>query len=253
LTSSNQNRTRLPRVNWHAIGPKELLAQVSDNGGLILRDFGADQNLLDSAFGEVGFSRFVDDLNRSSIPLSVGPGQLSHAERTLAGEFHTDFSQHKIPPRFTVIACLQVDPRHPYYGRNQIVRVEEVLKNVALLDVNLYQRFVTCEFPVVIRGKKLSSRLLDRSEAGRLIVRYHPGYLDETRLQNHHFYRGMRLDQWIHHVAMSLCDDFVLNAGDCVIIDNHLSLHRRDTATVVLGSGLSLQESRRILSWRYSA
>ena len=244
----------LPEFQWgDTLDKEKALKQFLDKEGFcVIRGLGHNLDELTETLGRSGFKIFIDDLKRDFISTTVHPREISHAERLLAGCFHTDFSQHQVPPKYLALLCLKTDPRHPFYGRNQVVHTRNIFRTINELDEILYEKILNSSFPTRIRGHYYDTPLISKlPDVGDIIIRFHPGYIEKNRLNRSHFYRGIGLHEWIELIAFDLCFDFALNETDCLIASNYRCFHRRDTATLHFDGSLENLESRTLISCRY--
>ena len=177
------------------------------------------------------------------------------SETTREGFFHTDYSAHRAPPAFTVIECKNADPRHPFYGRNQIAHADLVLQKLAQLDPSIVETLLTVSFPFLIGGQTYNIVPLFKARFGEKTVhcfRMHIGYIDTARLSDRHFFFDIPIHSLIEMVAMQVCQDFAIDTGEILLLSNVRCLHRRGAATVAFGKAPSEFVGRRIDTWRYT-
>jgi hypothetical protein len=153
----NSGFAQVPSLDGSEIDAISLFSILKINGVCTIKNYGYDPTALDKIMYSVGLARFVDDFGRNQVDLQVDPREASQADRPLAGEFHTDFSQYPFPPQYLVICCKKPDPRHPFYGRNQVVKFVDILRNVKELSEELYLRLSVLTYPCIIRGKLVHS------------------------------------------------------------------------------------------------
>ncbi len=174
--------------------------------------------------------RYVDDRGRQEIRIIVDPWNTWDAERRLAGFFHTDFSQSDPIPDILAIRCDRPDPRHPHFSRNQVVRVVDLIHHLDRIAPAALSLLLNNRMPYKIRGQNSNSTALSLSP--HPWIKYHPSYIDHSRMNDSWFIDGMRIDFIVEEVAHAAAVDFVLGQGDIFFCSNKTCLHRRGEASV---------------------
>jgi alpha-ketoglutarate-dependent taurine dioxygenase len=162
------------------------------------------------------------------------------SETSRVGGFHTDFWASPIPPRFILLQCLNSDPKHPYYGRNQYVSMD-----------SLYQKIED------IFGIK-SSKILRNTEFSYACHKGNTHQFDDGQTARFHEFLANDVQEFddfsllsvVRDVALSICEDFVLNKNDLVIFNNHRGLHRRGEASIKFETK-DLYQSRHLNTLRF--
>lgn len=209
----------------------DIIGAIEEHGYMILNRL--DRKAFDLYMANQGYTLFIDGLARQDIELKVSIYEDSLAERPFEGVFHTDFSSHENPPDYVVVECIKPDPKYPKYGYNQIVSVEKLINELKSYDVRLFDRFKDLIFSFSVRNKVISYAPLFLDEQGRYYMKYHPAYINNyNSLDERYFYKGLRIIDFIEELALSLCDDILLNANQSFITSNKYCLHRRGRCTV---------------------
>jgi hypothetical protein len=249
--SSDASRRVVPSYS-RAVGT--VFGHLKATGFVVLKGCGADFPT-DALFGCVGYERFVDSLGRPNVPLKSNPFSKNISETTREGFFHTDYTVHAAPPEYTVIRCLSVDPRHPFYGRNQVARAEDIAAALYRIDPLLVTILCQTSFPMTMLGKEYNVIPLSRSsksESNKFQFRIHVGYIDESRLMDAHVYQGLPIHKLLELVAMQVCCDFALDKDDLLIVSNTRCLHRRGPVTIEFCDSIKNFSARQIDTWRYA-
>lgn len=166
------------------------------------------------------------------------------------GAFHTDFWSIKDTPSYIIIQCVEPDPKHPYYSRNQVALVSEILSHVERLLPGSAKTLMNCTLPHRVKDRTTWVKLLSYHE-NNLMIRLHPKYVDEKALESKHYIENIPIHKLISDIAQSIADDFVLNRGDILIVSNKFCLHRRGEATVIFRETLSKWEGRKVNTLRF--
>lgn len=166
------------------------------------------------------------------------------------GAFHTDFWSRTDTPNYIMIQCIEPDPRHPYYSRNQVVLVETLIEYLELLHPRITSTLLQLSLPHKVKETLVWVKLLSLSE-NKLMIRLHPKYVVENMLSSEHYIDGIAIHKLISDVSQSIAADFALNSGDVLIVSNKFCLHRRGEATVKFGEALSRWNGRKVNTLRF--
>lgn len=143
------------------------------------------------------------------------------SESSHVGGFHSDFWSAPIPPKYIMLQCIRPDPRHPYFGRNQYIKISDILE--------------TAKY---IFGEHVSSKISNHcfKYKKNIPVKYHLFKNEIARFHEHLVLEEMENEinfvSAIREISLSMCTDFVLNEGEIAVINNHKGLHRRGEATI---------------------
>lgn len=168
------------------------------------------------------------------------------------GAFHTDFWTREEIPDFVLLQCVRPDPKHPFYSRNQIVSVENLLKQIEKIYPKLLELLKTISIPHRVGTKEFNVKLLKKNNSGKFEICVHPKYIAKDLLQEIHYINGITVTDFISEVAKYLSYDFALNSSDIVIVSNKLFLHRRGEASVDFSNGFTNPTGRKINTFRFS-
>ncbi len=158
------------------------------------------------------------------------------SESSRVGGFHTDFWSASVPPKFILLQCLKQDPKHPYFGRNQYVKIDALLNAFK----SIFKNKSTSIFETQNIEYKIGNLLFPFFDGE--IVRFH-----EHIAVNNQKFNDFDFISIIREISLSQCSDFVLNETEIVILNNHKGLHRRGEATYSFNGDNSLNGSSRCL------
>jgi hypothetical protein len=168
--------------------------------------------------------------------LNLDWGTLSESSRV--GGFHTDFWSASVPPKYILLQCIKQDPKHPYFGRNQYVKIDAILNAFNTIFKNVSSSIIETQNIEY----KIGSLLFPFYDGE--IARFHE-YIAVNKLKYNDF--DFDFISIIREISLSQCIDFVLNETEIVIINNHKGLHRRGEATYSFNGDHSLSGSSRCL------
>lgn len=230
----------------------ELKKLLIEHDYLIIRDFGTcsvDALTLAKLLSKNIFYQ-GDDL-KYVYQFETQPFQNKILSSSLScGAFHTDFWTIDKPPNYILLQCVEPDPKHPFYSRNQVVLLSSLLARLEELIPNITSTLLDISLPHRVKNKVLWVKLLDVFE-NNLIIRIHPNYIDESSFEPKHYFDGVAIHHLISDVAQSISHDFVLNSGDILIVSNKYCLHRRSEASVIFGKNLSQWKGRKLNTLRF--
>jgi hypothetical protein len=226
---------------------------LAEEGFQIVRQYGTDA------------SRFEQDLDRISNGqlfysgrigaichrYSVLPESANLSEQLSCGGFHTDFMFQSEPPAYIGLLCLKPDPRHPFYGRNQIVHLQRFLQRMQLLfginedDLKRHK----LQYDLSKHGR-FEQAMLDDFQ-GKTIFRFHELLMDKC-LEQSSLVSDMSLPAALHAVLMDVAFDVSLDRGDVLIVSNHHALHRRSECSIAYDDQSGQWRTREMASIRFN-
>jgi len=224
---------------------------IERNGFQVVRNFGLNTDRL---------KMFLEKLSNGKIFYSARIGDVVHqfrvlpraeslAEQASCGGYHTDFMFQPRPPAYIALLCLRPDPKHPIFGRNQIVHRDDFVAKMrtvfSLSEADLKQISLKYIFP----GRPaFETPILDTLD-GRTVFRLHTSLVQDRK--NPILSDGLSLKEAIEAVCSDVAQDLVLDKGDLLIISNHIALHRRSECTIAYHSDGKSFDSREIASIRF--
>jgi len=230
----------------------EIKKLFIEHNYLIIRGFGAvagDAITLAKLLSENIFYQ-GDDL-KYIYEFETQPFQTKTFSSSLScGAFHTDFWTVDNPPDYVLLQCVEPDPKHPFYSRNQVVLLPLLLTRLEELIPNIMPKLLNISFPHRVKNRVIWVKFLEM-HGNNLMVRIHPNYIDESSLEAHHYIGDVAIHHLISNIAQSISFDFVLDSGDILIVSNKLCLHRRNEATVVFQDSLSQWKGRKLNTLRF--
>lgn len=215
----------------------------------VIRNAGSDLSELILLATLIGKNIFTSDRLGIFHNFKVDPYNNDISESVSAGMFHTDFSSVSNPPRYIAIQCVEPDPRHPFFGRNQVAPLTRILKRLNELIPESVTNLELHPLAMNYGGSKQLVNVLNR-RGSESQIRIHNKLVDVDNLDHCHFYDGVPIVAILEQVCKEVCDDFALDCGDVLIVDNWHSLHRRGEATVMY-SALNHWTSRSINTIRF--
>jgi hypothetical protein len=147
--------------NVSTLAPREKIAgrldvdfaQIDLDGYQLVRGFGLDTTRLESELCRVSGGKlfFSARLGRFVHKFRVLPHSDNLSEQAACGGYHTDFMFQSRPPEFVALLCLNPDPKHPVYGRNQVVYRDAFLERMnsiyGFTQADLLERKIDYSFP----------------------------------------------------------------------------------------------------------
>lgn len=149
-----------------------------------------------------------------------------YSRSTDVRHFHTDFSGMNNPPDYVAIQCIKEDPKHPFYGRNQIAILDELLDKLELIIEKPTEKLLNIKFPCQYKDTVNESTILHK-EKNNIFIKFHFENIIESLLNESHKINGEYIHKIIEAVALNVSKDFVLEKGDIVIASNKFCFHRR--------------------------
>lgn len=168
-----------------------------------------------------------------------------------AGAFHTDFWARSSAPDYVLLQCVEPDPRHPYYSRNQVALVSDLLDKMYSVIPEMVGALDGIELPYAVGDKTAKVKLIDYIDK-KPAMRFHPLYVADNLLDESHFFGGVPVHSLVSIFAQDVAEDFVLNSGDVLVVSNKYCLHRRGEATIKFNGGVSDWCGRKLNTLRFS-
>jgi len=206
-------------------------SQIEREGYQVVRGFGPDGARLEAELSRVsgGNLFFSARLGGFLHEFRVLPHSDNLSEQASCGGYHTDFMFQPRPPEFVALLCLRPDPKHPIYGRNQVVHRDAFLERMGsiygITEEDLLKQEIDYSFP----GRPPISLPILRRLDDRLILSLHTSLMPEGRLPA---FGNLPLKAVIEAVCGELAQDVVLDRGDLLLVSNHVALHRRSECTL---------------------
>jgi hypothetical protein len=152
------------------------------------------------------------------------------------------------PPEFVALLCLRPDPKHPIYGRNQVVHRDAFLERMngvyGITEADLLKKRVNYSFS----GRKpISLPILQRLD-DQLILTLHTSLMPGGKLAE---FDNLPLKAMIEAVCSEVAQDIVLDQGDLLIVSNHAALHRRSECTLAFNGTEHSFSSREMATIRF--
>jgi len=216
---------------------------------LIIRKFGKNLSALVSLvyFLSMGKIFYLPRLNNAFIAIfeMKNSNELSHTLKD--GFFHTDYSTHPNTPDYLTLNIINRDPMYPFYSRNSIVLLDDILDFLKLYNKNLLEYLTLTDIPVKVNNKIVYQKIIDLENN---VIRFHEKLIKDalviTNRQNEIFY----IDEFVT-ICTFLMKDFVLDEGDLAIISNKTVLHKRGPATIKFDNKEKKFIGRKVYSIRF--
>lgn len=210
-------------------------AQVDREGYQLVRGFGVDTAWLESELCRVSKGKlfFSSRLGSFVHEFRVLPHSENLSEQASCGGFHTDFMFQPRPPEFVALLCLRPDPKHPIYGRNQVVHRDAFLERMHSIFGVTLNDLLTQKIEYHFMGPApISLPLLQRLD-DQLILTLHTSLMQTGRIAA---FGDIPVKNMIEAVCSEVAQDVILDRGDLLIVSNHLALHRRSECTLAFNS-----------------
>lgn len=166
--------------------------------------------------------KIIPCIDKFSVEPFLNLDFLTLSESSRVGGFHSDFWSATMPPKYTFLQCIKPDPRHPYFGRNQYVKIGDIFESAKLIfGESTSLKIMNHDF------KYKNSNDYEFSFFKNGITRFHEHLVLDEPMKD-----GVTFISAIREIALSKCNDFSLDTGEIAIINNHKGLHRRGEATV---------------------
>jgi hypothetical protein len=229
------------------------LEAIAVNGYQIIRSYGTDLVRFEQDLNRISKEKlfYSDRIGSVCHSYKVLPDSENFSEQVGCGGFHTDFMFQAEPPEYIALLCLEADPKHPFYGRNQIVSkrkfISKVQELVGLSEKELEQHYLTYSLP----GHGVFKYPLLNRMGDNTIFRFHELLIDE-QCDNSEILPQEKFIAFLHSVFMDVCEDVCLDRGDLLVISNHQALHRRSECSISYKGSTSRIVSREMASIRFN-
>lgn len=238
-----------PKAN--IVRPLEVdFSKIERDGYQVVRRFGADAKRLESELCRVSDGKLFFSARLGSFvhEFRVLPHSENLSEQASCGGYHTDFMFQPCPPAFVALLCLRPDPKHPMYGRNQVVHRDAFLERMesvyGITGADLLKQKVDYPFP----GRTpISLPILQRLN-GQLILTLHTSLMPCGKLPT---FDNLPLKSVIDAICGEIAEDVVLDQGDLLIVSNHTALHRRSECTLTFNAADRSFKSREMATVRF--
>lgn len=228
---------------------------IRDCGYQIIRNFGTNVDELEQVFDHISRSQLYYSDRIGSIchqySVELSSGNFSQQMRT--GGFHTDFMFQEHPPEYIALLCLETDPKHPIYGRNQIISMSALLDRLNAGFGLSVEELLIRQLPYhFANGQHFSVPLLHKNN-GHLQFKFHQ-YL-VTNSMEESAVRDKEIDTYLaqlHAAMIDVSEDVCLDAGDLLVLSNHHALHRRSECSVSFDSETKIWRSRKMATIRFN-
>jgi hypothetical protein len=256
LTDSMHDTAQVKKVS--TLAPKENMArpldvdfaQIDRDGYQLVRGFGPDPTRLEAELCRVSGGKlfFSSRLGSFLHEFRVLPHSDNLSEQASCGGYHTDFMFQPRPPAFVALLCLRPDPKHPIYGRNQVVHRDAFLEKMdsayGITQADLLERRIDYSFP----GRApISLPILQRRD-DQLILTLHTSLMPSGNLAA---FGNLPFKMMIDAVCGDVAHDVVLDRGDLLIVSNHAALHRRSECTLAFNADDRSFTSREMATIRF--
>lgn len=226
------------------------VAKIRREGFQIIRGFGADAARLELELNRVSKRKLFHSACVGGVvhQFRVLPYSENLSEQRSGGGYHTDFMFQPRPPEFVALLCIRPDPRHPFYGRNQVVHRDAFLERIRgvfgiteaeLLNLPVKYNF-TGRAPIVLP-------LLHRLD-GERIFKLHTSLMQAEPVSS---FSDLPLKAAIEALCGDIAQEIVLDSGDLLIVSNHCALRRRSECTVAFEHDGRSFQSRELATIRF--
>ena len=224
--------------------------KIRRDGFQILRGFGTDLARLEYELSSIsGGKLFYSDRIGSFVhQFRVLRQSENLSEQPSCGGYHTDFMFQARPPEFVALLCLHPDPKHPLFGRNQIVPLDAFVERLNTIFGVTENDLKTIGIDYTFPGRlPISVSILNQLD-GKSILKLHTTLMPEGKLKA---FDNLPLKSAIEAVCGEVAEDLVLNRGDLLIMSNHSALHRRSECTLAFDSSCNSFRSREMATIRF--
>lgn len=244
----SSNITYFPLNHKEKIGKNGLLKidrkKLDEFGFLVLKNFGNSSEKLKNFIVGQGYRIFyVEKLGGWLHTFETKIDSTELSEELESGGFHTDFMFQEKPPRYIALQCVESDPKYPWYGRNQIIKIDCLIDEIVKFGIK-ESEFKNLEVEYFLNGKIYKKKLFDHILGS---IKYHQKFA----VNNITMDGDIKVIELINNISLSVCVDLVLNSGDLLIIDNYKTLHRRSECSVKYNAEKKKFEGRKMNSVRF--
>ena len=258
-SSRRDNIARLPLPSKTFFRPQSItkidVQSIQNQGYQVIRDFGTNVIEFEQVFNRISNEQLYYSPRVGGIchQYSVEIDSNNFSEQMRTGGFHTDFMFQDKPPEYIGLLCLETDPKHPIYGRNQIVSMSALLERLSsgfgLSVDDILQRHLPYRFA---NGQCFSVPLLHRSN-GQLQFKFHQHLITDDMYGDKFKEKVIETYMTQLHAAMiDVAEDICLDAGDLLVLSNHHALHRRGECSVSFNADNKTWRSRKMASIRFN-
>lgn len=227
--------------------------ELAENGFQLIRQYGIDVSRLERDLDQISGGQLYYSSRVGALchQYSVLPESANFSEQMLGGGFHTDFMFQPNPPAYIALLCLQPDPRHPLYGRNQVVHVRPFLERMQQIfgvseqELKEYRLL----YDLAERGRFEQPILSDLD--GKPIFRFHERLLAKGQMKGISA-PDMSVAAMLHAVMMEVMADICLDRGDLLILSNHNALHRRGECSIEFAGVAGKWHAREMATIRFN-
>jgi len=216
---------------------------------LIVRKFGKNLAALVSLvyFLSKGKMFNIPRLNDAFIAIfeMKNSNELSHTLKD--GFFHTDYSTHPYTPDYLTLNVVRRDPMYPFYSRNSIVLLDDILNFLRLYNNDLLKYLTSSSVPVKVNEKIIYQKIISLENN---IIRFHEKLIKEALVLTNREEEIYYIDEFVT-ICTHLMKDFVLDEGDLAIISNKTVLHKRGPAAVKFDNKEKKFIGRKVYSIRF--
>ncbi len=208
----------------------ELRTSLCEGGAAIIRGGRPHLDELLSLEKVLGLPIFKSGRLGESFNFEVNPFADSLSETTTSGGFHTDFATSNTPPKYVALQCVETDPRHPFYGRNQIAHMTKIVERLFqivphLKKEDLYELIIPHSFGGILKDIHFLT-----NHGGEDVLRFHASFSLETPKAPK--VNGVPFSRLISAIGSDVACDFVLEKGDIAVFSNWKTLHKRGECSV---------------------
>lgn len=232
-------------------GPLRVdFSKIRRDGFQIIRGFGTDLVHLEYELSSIsGGKLFYSDRIGSFVhQFRVLPYSENLSEQPTCGGYHTDFMFQARPPEFVALLCLHPDPRHPLFGRNQVVPLHAFVERLNTIFGVSETDLMTIGVDYTFTGKlPISVPILNQLD-GKSILKLHTTLMADGKFSA---FDNLPLKAAIEAVCGEIAENLVLDRGDLLIISNHSALHRRSECTLTFDSTCNSFRSREMATIRF--
>lgn len=226
------------------------LDALQRQGFQVVRQYGVDEYKLERELsllsgGKLFFSKRMGGICHR---FKVLPSSQNFSEQMRCGGYHTDFMFQPSPPAFIALLCLIPDPKHPFYGRNQIVHIDDFINKMKAVYGVDREALAEMDIAFELPNKTIVKQPILAHLNGKMIVKFHELMMSD-RQPNETL--SISLKDAFHAVFSDVAYDICLDQGDLLIISNHHAFHRRSECSITFNSEVGDFMSREMATIRF--